>query len=196
MIDMKAEENEQNGGAVRLILLCESAGTPARRGQARLAPGHLTRREEVHPNAKVCPEIPLLHHHALPDGGRSSALFTVLQNAGGPVPQDRHAGGGGGHVLQRHAAAADRSRHHQHLRALLHPGRQHRPQRIALADRRKPHQDLLQARHRSQRRREQHRQPRHGRSAPPAARARCRPWCSAWTPPPSPSAWSRSRARA
>ena len=94
---------------------------------------------------------------------------TIDQHAGGSVSRHRHAGGGGGDVLQRHAAGADRSRHHQHLRALLYPGRQCRPQRVALADRRESHQDLLQAGHRSQRGTEQHRQPGHGRSAPSAA---------------------------
>ena len=48
-------------------------------------------------------------------------------------------------------------------------GGQCRSQRVALAHRREPDQDLLQAGDRSQRGTEQHRQPGDGRSAPPAA---------------------------
>ena len=118
---------------------------------------------------KFALKLSLLHPHALP-GGVARRSGHRGSHAGRSLPQDRYARGCGGHVLQRHAAGADRSRHHQHLRAVLHPGRQCRPQRIALADGRQPYQDLLQARHRSQRGAQQHRQPGHGRSAPPAAR--------------------------
>ena len=117
---------------------------------------------------KFALRYPVLHHHAVPGGG-AGRRGQRGSHAGGSVSQDRHAGRGGGHVLQRHAAAADRSRHHQHLRAVLYAGRQCRSQRIALAHRRKPDQDLLQAGHRSQCGAEQHRQSGHGRSAPPAA---------------------------
>src|SRR5665811_1095032 len=66
-------------------------------------------------------------------------------HAGGHVPRDGHSGGGGGHVLQRHAAGANRGGHHQPVRALLHAGRGHRAYRIALAARRQRHQGLLSA---------------------------------------------------
>ena len=92
--------------------------------------------------------------------------------------------------------AADRSRHHQHLRALLYARRQRRPQRVALPHRRQPHQDLLQAGHRSQRRAQQRRQPGDGRSAPPARLVRCPRSYSASPPPPSLFASSPSKARA
>ena len=42
-------------------------------------------------------------------------VVNIATDAGRSVSQDRHAGGGGGHVLQRHASAADRSRHYEYL---------------------------------------------------------------------------------
>ena len=99
-------------------------------------------------------------------GGRSDHRGP---HAGRPVSADPDSGGGGRHVLQRHAAAADRSRHHRHLRALLHPGQQHRPHRIAIAHRRQPDQGVLPAGNRSRRGGQRDCQSRDGRSAQFAA---------------------------
>ena len=90
-------------------------------------------------------------------------------HAGGPVPRDQDSGRRGGHFLQRHAAAADRGRHHRYLRALLHPGQQHRSHRVAIAHRGQPDQGLLPARHRSGRCGQRNCQSGHGGPAPVAA---------------------------
>ena len=63
-------------------------------------------------------------------------------HAGRHVPGDRHSGGRGRDVLFRHAARADRSRHHRPLRALLHARQRHRAHRVALPARRQHHQGL------------------------------------------------------
>ena len=61
-------------------------------------------------------------------------------------PDSEDSGGGRRHVLSRDAAARDGARHHDALRALLHPGQRHRAHRVALAARRQHHQGLLPAR--------------------------------------------------
>ena len=56
--------------------------------------------------------LSLFHHRHLPDhlrGGRDQPGA----HAGGFVSADQHSRGGGGHVLFRHAAGADRKRHHR-----------------------------------------------------------------------------------
>ena len=67
----------------------------------------------------VCNSQSLFNHRRhLPDhrGGRR---HQPGPDAGGHVPRHEHSGGGGGYILFRHAARADRNRHHQPLRALL-----------------------------------------------------------------------------
>ena len=76
-------------------------------------------------------------------------VTTVVRMPVDLFPADPDSGGGGGYVLQRHAAATNRGRHHRHLRALLHSGQQHRPHRVAIANRRQPDQGLLPAGNRS-----------------------------------------------
>ena len=97
-------------------------------------------------------------------------VTTVVRMPVDLFPADPDSRGGGGYVLQWHAAAADRSRHHRHLRALLHAGQQHRPHRIAIAYRRQPDQGVLPAGNRSRCGGQRDRQSGHGRPATTAAR--------------------------
>ena len=98
-------------------------------------------------------------------------------HAGGHVPRHEHPGGGGGDVLQRHAAGADRDRHHQPLRALLHPGQRHRAHRVALAAGRQRDQGLLPAGHECRFGRDHDLEPGDGAICAGCRRARCRRSC-------------------
>ena len=72
-------------------------------------------------------------------------LTSLVANARGYVSAHQYSRGDGGDILQRHAAAADRSGYHGHVRAIFHAGQRNRPHGIALDVRREPDQGLFPA---------------------------------------------------
>ena len=123
-------------------------------------------------------------------------VVNVVAHAGRSLSFHRYSRRRGRHLLLRHAPAADRSRHHRHLRALLHPAPRtsttsNRARSPASASSRFTSSPAPMPTPRSAT------SPTSPWPTCAACRpARCRPSCSASTHPASPSAWSRSRARA